>query len=195
MTEKDTTRRARAGRPGRGGAKQSAARLAAVQALYQAELTDAPVETVLVEFLAHRLDEEVDGVSLKAADRGLLELLVRGVGKERDELDDMLAAVLDEDWPVERLETLLQILLRVGALELTRRPEAPVRVVISEYVDLAGAFFGGKEPGLVNGVLDRLARALRPEAFEDSNVPGDALLDGPLDAPSGEEPECGANSN
>ena len=195
MTEKDTTRRARAGRPGRGGAKQSAARLAAVQALYQAELTDAPVETVLVEFLTHRLDEEVDGVSLAAADRGLLELLVRGVGKERDELDDMLAAVLDEDWPVERLETLLQILLRVGALELTRRPEAPVRVVISEYVDLAGAFFGGKEPGLVNGVLDRLARALRPEAFEASNVSGDALLDGPLDAPLGEEPECGANSN
>ncbi len=78
----------------------------------------------------------------------------------------MLAAVLDEDWPVERLETLLLILLRVGALELSRRPEAPVRVVVSEYVDLAGAFFGGKEPGLVNGVLDKLARALRPEAFE-----------------------------
>ncbi len=158
--------RSRAGRGAKGGAKQSAARLAAVQALYQAELTAAPVEAVLAEFLALRLDEEVDGVSLAAADRGLLELLVRGVGKECDELDDMLAAVLDEDWPVERLETLLQILLRVGALELSRRPEAPVRVVISEYVDLAGAFFGGKEPGLVNGVLDRLARALRPEAFE-----------------------------
>jgi N utilization substance protein B len=158
--------RVRAGKRGKGGARQSAARLAAVQALYQAELTAAPVEAVLAEFLALRLDEELDGVSLANADRGLLELLVRGVGKERDELDDMLAAVLDEDWPVERLETLLQILLRVGALELSRRPETPVRVVVSEYVDLAGAFFGGKEPGLVNGVLDRLARALRPEAFE-----------------------------
>ena len=155
----------------KGGAKQSAARLAAVQALYQVELTAAPVEAVLAEFLALRLDEEIDGVSLAAADRGLLELLVRGVGKERDELDDMLAAVLDEDWPVERLETLLQILLRVGALELSRRPETPVRVVISEYVDLAGAFFGGKEPGLVNGVMDRLARALRPEAFEAPGAP------------------------
>ncbi len=163
--------RARAGKRTKGGAKQSAARLAAVQALYQAELTAAPVEIVLAEFLALRLDEELDGVSLAAADRGLLELLVRGVGKERGELDDMLAAVLDEDWPVERLETLLQILLRVGALELTRRPEAPVRVVISEYVDLADAFFGGKEPGLVNGVLDRLARALRPEAFEAPEAP------------------------
>ena len=162
--------RSRTGKNAKGGARQSAARLAAVQALYQAELTAAPVEAVLAEFLAYRLDEEVDGVSLAAADRGLLELLVRGVGRERDELDDMLAAVLDEDWPVERLETLLQILLRVGALELTRRPEAPVRVVVSEYVDLAGAFFGGKEPGLVNGVLDRLARALRPEAFEASGA-------------------------
>lgn len=170
MTEPATTGRARAGKSGKGtkggGAKQSAARLAAVQALYQAELTGAPVEAVLAEFLAFRLDEEVDGVSLAAADRGLLEFLVRGTGKESDELDDMLAAVLDDDWPVERLEILLRILLRVGALELSRRPEAPVRVVVSEYVDLAGAFFGGKEPGLVNGVLDRLARALRPEAFE-----------------------------
>ncbi len=163
-----TKGRSRSGKQGGGqrGARQSRARLAAVQALYQAELTDSPVEAVLAEFLAHRLDEEVDGVSLATADRGLLELLVRGVGKEREELDDMLAAVLDEDWPVERLETLLQILLRVGALELSRRPEAPVRVVISEYVDLANAFFGGKEPGLVNGVLDRMARALRPEAFD-----------------------------
>ncbi len=164
MTAPNTANRAR--KSGKGGAKQSAARLAAVQALYQAELTGAPVEAVLAEFLALRLGEEIDGVSLAGADRGLLDLLVRGVGKERDELDDMLAAVLDENWPVERLETLLRILLRVGALELSRRPEAPVRVVVSEYVDLAGAFFGGKEPGLVNGVLDRLARALRPEAFE-----------------------------
>jgi len=164
MTAPNTANRAR--KSGKGGAKQSVARLAAVQALYQAELTDAPVEAVLAEFIALRLGEEIDGVSLASADRGLLELLVRGVGKERDELDDMLAAVLDEDWPVERLETLLLILLRVGALELSRRPEAPVRVVVSEYVDLAGAFFGGKEPGLVNGVLDKLARALRPEAFE-----------------------------
>ena len=168
MTDPDTAGKAKSRSR---GAKQSAARLAAVQALYQAELTGNPVEAVLAEFLAHRLGEEVDGVSLAAADRGLLELLVRGVGKERDELDDMLAAVLDDDWPVERLETLLRVLLRVGALELSRRQEAPVRVVVSEYVDLAGAFFGGKEPGLVNGVLDRLARALRPEDFESSGVP------------------------
>jgi N utilization substance protein B len=88
------------------------------------------------------------------------------VAAERDALDDMLSAVLDEDWPVERLETLLRIVMRAGVYELSRRPEVPARVVITEYVDLAGAFFGGKEPGLVNGVLDRLARELHPEAFD-----------------------------
>jgi N utilization substance protein B len=139
--------------------------LAAVQALYQLEMTGAPSERVVAEFLAHRLDEELDGVTLAAADRRLFEQLVRGASAERDDLDDMLAAVLDPDWPVERLETLLRILLRAGAYELSVRPDLPVRVVISEYVDLAGAFFGGKEPGLVNGVLDRLARELRPQAF------------------------------
>ncbi len=150
---------------GRGGARQSVARLAAVQALYQVEMTGAPSERVVAEFLSHRLDEELDGVTLAAADRGLFEELVRGASAERDDLDDMLAAVLDADWPVERLETLLRIVLRAGAYELSGRPDVPVRVVISEYVDLAGAFFGGKEPGLVNGVLDRLARELRPQAF------------------------------
>ncbi len=149
-----------------GGAERSAARLAAVQALYQVELTGASAEGVLGEFLAHRLDEEVDGLRLATADRGLLAELVRGVAAERGELDDMLAAVLDEGWPVERLETLLRIVLRAGAYELSRRPGVPSRVVVAEYVDLAGAFFGGKEPGLVNGVLDRLARALRPDEFE-----------------------------
>lgn len=162
MTGSLKTRTAR----GAGTAPRSAARLAAVQALYQVEMTGASVESVLAEFLDHRLDEEVDGLSLATADRRLLDELLRGTVAERDALDDMLAAVLDENWTVERLETLLRIVMRAGAFELSRRPQVPARVVVAEYVDLAGAFFGGKEPGLVNGVLDRLARALRPEAFE-----------------------------
>jgi N utilization substance protein B len=162
MTGSPETRTARGAR----AAPRSAARLAAVQALYQVEMTGASVESVLAEFLDHRLDEEVDGLSLATADRRLLDELLRGTVAERDALDDMLAAVLDESWTVERLETLLRIVMRAGAFELSRRPEVPARVVVAEYVDLAGAFFGGKEPGLVNGVLDRLARALRPEAFE-----------------------------
>ncbi len=146
--------------------QSSAARLAAVQALYQIEMAGAPAEAVLVEFLAHRLDEEVDGVRLANADRELFAGLVRGVVADLADLDDMLAAVLDADWPVERLEALLRIVLRAGTFELSERHEVPGRVVIAEYVDLAGAFFGGKEPGLVNGVLDRLARELRPEEFD-----------------------------
>lgn len=160
----------RAGRPGgargAGSFKRSAARLAAAQALYQIDMTGAPAEEVLREFLELRLKEEVDGLRLAGADRRMLAALVRGVSAAREELDDMLAAVLDEDWPVERLEKLLRVVLRAGAYELAERRDIPARVIISGYVDVAGAFFGGKEPGLANGVLDRLARALRPEEFE-----------------------------
>lgn len=153
------------GRRAIGSPRRSAARLAATQALYQIELADAPAETVLREFLDHRLDEEVDGLRLAPVDRALLGDLIRGVVAERRALDDMLSAVLDEDWPLDRLETLLRVLLRAGAYEISERLDVPARVIITEYVDLAHAFFGGKEPGLVNGVLDRLARALRGEEF------------------------------
>jgi N utilization substance protein B len=147
------------------GQRRSAARLAAVQALYQIELSGTAPEVVLNEFLDHRLKEEVDGLRLDGADRRMLSDLVAGIAKEAHALDDMLSAVLEDDWPVERLETLLRLVLRAGAYELSERRDVPPRVVIAEYVDLADAFFGGKEPGMVNGVLDRLARSLRPEAF------------------------------
>ena len=153
-----------------GGRRRSAARLAAVQALYQIELSGAAADAVLSEFLDHRLREEVDGVRLAEADRRLLRDLVAGVSAQVQALDDMLAAVLEEGWPVERLETLLRLVLRAGAYELSERPDIPVRVTIAEYVDLADAFFGGKEPGMVNGVLDRLARMLRPDEFAGSGA-------------------------
>lgn len=148
------------------GAARSAARLGAVQALYQIELSGGPAETVVGEFLEQRLAEEIEGFSLDAADRELFAGLVRGVAAEQAPLDDLLSAVLAEDWPVERLETVLKVILRAGAYELAYRPDIPPRVTITEYVDLARAFFDGKEPGLANGVLDRLAHELRPEAFE-----------------------------
>jgi len=156
------------GRPGRSGGRtrRSVARLAAAQALYQIELGGAAPEDVLREFLEQRLGEEVEGVRLAPADRAMLADLVRGVAARRVELDDMLAAVLDPDWPVERLETLLHAMLRAGVFELAERRDIPARVVISEYLDLADAFFDGKEPAMVNGVLDRVARALRPEEFD-----------------------------
>lgn len=145
------------------GARRSAARLTALQALYQLAMTGATPHSVLVEFLQHRLEEEIDGVRLAPADRDWFANLVNGVAAETSDLDDMLAAVLADDWPVERLELLLLVLLRQGAYELGYLPDVPARVVIDEYVSLAYAFFSGKEPGLVNGVLDRLAHSLRPD--------------------------------
>lgn len=157
------------------GIERRAARLAATQALYQIELGGASADHVVQEFLDHRLEEEIDGLRLAETDRRLLAELVEGVVARRDDLDDMLAAVLDRDWPVERLETLLRIVLRAGAYELSERPGVPARVIITEYLGLADAFFGGKEPGLVNGVLDRLAQTLRPEEFSaDAAEPRDA---------------------
>ncbi len=143
--------------------QRSSARLAAVQALYQMEMSETTSEQVIGEFVLLRFKEDVDGVKLAEADRKLMSQLVRGVTDHVGDLDDMLAAVLDPDWPVERLETLLRVLLRAGVYELSERRAVPVRVAISEYMAVADAFFSGREPALVNGVLDRVARALRPE--------------------------------
>jgi len=156
--------------------QRSSARLAAVQALYQMEMSDATADQVISEFVLLRLKEEVDGVKLAEADRALMSELVRGVTDNVGELDDMLAAVLDPDWPIERLETLLRALLRSGIYELSERPAVPVRVAISEYMAVADAFFSSREPALVNGVLDRVARALRPEeCAPEATAPADLV--------------------
>src|SRR5690606_9377291 len=89
--------------------------------------------------------------------------LIEGVAREEATLDDMLAAVLDEDWTLDRVELLLRVLLRAAIYELSDRLEVPARVVISEYVDLANAFYDGRETAFVNGMLDRLAHFLRAE--------------------------------
>ena len=151
------------------GTPRSTARLAAVQALYQIEISGGEVEQVISEFAGYRLDEVVDGVSLVKPDRAFFAELVRGVALNRRDLDDMIAAVLVEDWAVERLETLLACILRAGAHELADRADVPARVIVSEYVDLADAFYGERETGLINGVLDRLARELR---LDELTVPG-----------------------
>ena len=139
------------------------ARLAAVQALYQIEISGQRPELVAVEFLRHRRYEALEGLDLSALDPDMFRDLVVAVSQEAEALDDMLSAVLAEDWPVERLELLVKIILRLGAYELAYRPEIPVGVVINECVDLTHAYFSGKQPGLVNGVLDRLSSALHDE--------------------------------
>ena len=89
--------------------------------------------------------------------------IVRGVARHRERLDETIAASLSEEWPLRRLETILRLILEAGAYELAHRPDVPPRVTLSEYVAIAHAFFDGKEPGLANGVLNRLARALRAD--------------------------------
>jgi N utilization substance protein B len=147
-------------------ARRRAARLGAVQALYQIAIGGATPEVVRGEFLEQWLDEEIEGLSLRAADRDFFDRLVMGVSGETENLDNMLTAVLAEDWPVERLETLLKMILRAGTYELGHWQDVPAQVVISQYVDLAHAFYDGKQPNMANGVLDRLARLLRPEEFD-----------------------------
>lgn len=148
--------------------RRSAARLAAVQALYQLEFGGTP-ETVLRDILQHGSDE-AEGVAsdesaLVEPETDLLTSIVRGTLERQERLDGMIAGALSKDWPMERLEAVLRAVLRAGAFELSERPDVPPRVVISEYVDVAHAFYSGPEPGLVNAVLDRIARVVRAEEF------------------------------
>jgi N utilization substance protein B len=156
MSEKGATR-------GSSGRRRTAARLAAVQALYQIDLTNTSVETVVAEFVKHRLGHDMDGENFGEVDNTLFADIVRGAMERRGDLDHMIGAALTPDWPLERLETVLRAILRAGTYELLARSDVPAPVVISEYLDVAHAFFSSKEPGLVNGVLDRLARTLRPD--------------------------------
>jgi len=138
------------------------ARLAAVQALYQLELNPGRgADAVVREFIRERLGREIDGDLYGEADAELFADIVRGVTGDRERLDETVSAALSEEWPLGRLDTILRLILEAGAYELARRPDIPPRVTMSEYVGIAYAFFTGKEPGLANGVLDRLARALR----------------------------------
>jgi transcription antitermination protein NusB len=158
--------------PAGGTRKRSVARLSAVQALYQIDLSGARPQTVIAEFHRHRLGREIDGEQYGEADPALFADIVSGTVERQADLDRAISAVLTPDWPLERLETVLRAILRAGAYELLARADVPARVAISEYLDIAHAFFAGKEPGLVNGVLDRLAHVLRPADFaEDRDGP------------------------
>ncbi|MGE5506436.1 MAG: transcription antitermination factor NusB [Actinomycetota bacterium] len=142
-------------------ARRSAARLAAVQTLYQMDMTGVAVEEALTDCRA-RASEEPRG-RMAEPDTSLLGQIVRGVGAERALLDEMIGHALTGDWTVERLEAVLRAILRCGAWELKARAQTPARVAISEYVDVCHAFYAGPEPGLVNAVLDRIAHVLRPD--------------------------------
>ncbi len=147
--------------------RHRAARLAAVQALYQIDFSGASVNAVIEEFRVHRLgaaDQEVSG-GAKANDV-LFQELVRGAISRQDEIDVHVGEALDDSWPLDRIAIVMRCILRVGTFELISRFDVPARVVVKEYVDLAHSFFSGGEPGMVNGVLDKLAHLLRPGELE-----------------------------
>ena len=145
---------------------RTAARLCAVQALYQIEMSGKSAEGTIAEFLEHRLGEVVEGIDCRHADTEMFGRIVRGVCGDRRQLDALVGGVLNEDWTLARLDRLLRASLLAGAYELLHAPDVPARVVINEYVDIAHGFFEGAEPGLINGILDRLGHRLRAAELE-----------------------------
>ena len=140
---------------------RSAARLAAVQALYQHEMEGTPKAKLLDEFHQHRLGREIEDEQYAEADVDFFDDVVGGTLARREEIDDLLAAKLTENWRLERLDkTLLQI-LRAGVYELLARADIAVGTAIGEYVDVAHAFFDERDARIVNGVLDAVAKAVR----------------------------------
>ena len=140
---------------------RSAARLAAVQALYQMQMEKTPLARLLHEFHMHRLGHEVEGEEYAEAEVAFFDDLVAGVDARRAEIDEALVARLAQGWTLARLDkTMLQV-LRCGAYELIARPDVPVGSAISEYVDVAKAFFDDREAKFVNGVLDAVAKDVR----------------------------------
>jgi len=146
---------------------RTAARLVGVQALYEMEMAGVGADQVLQEFLTKRWSKGADREDLRAAsaisgaDTEFLGELVQGVASREAELDALIAPFLSGDWVPERIEVILRAILRAGAYELLAKPDVPPRVVITEYVDVAHAFYDGKEPGFVNAIMDRLAKHLR----------------------------------
>jgi transcription antitermination protein NusB len=140
---------------------RAAARLAAVQALYQHEMEGAPIRALLHEFHQHRLGAVIEDVEYAEADVIFFDDLVTGVDARRDEIDAVIADKLTADWSLERLDKPMRQILRAGTYELLARPDVPVAAAISEYLDVTDAFYGRREKGFVNGILDAVAKAVR----------------------------------
>ena len=145
-------------------------RVAAVQALYQAEQGQVSPETVIDQFVRHRIGElpgrgGLEEGHLQEADVPLFARIVRTATQQQDVIDTMIVEALPETWPMARLDPVLRAVLRAGGAELWSADGVPAKVVINEYMDVAHGFFSGEEPRMVNGVLDRLAHLLRPAEF------------------------------
>jgi N utilization substance protein B len=140
---------------------RSAARLAAVQALYQQEMEGIPVAVLLHEFHHHRLGATIDGIEYADAEVDFFDDLVAGADARREELDALIAGHLASGWSLARLDKPMKAILRAGAYELLARADVPTATAIGEYVDVAKAFYDTRETGFVNGLLDAVAKAVR----------------------------------
>jgi N utilization substance protein B len=141
--------------------RRGAARLAAVQALYQMDIGGAGINDIFAEFESHWLGNEVEGDTYLPAEAAFFRDVVSGVVKDQGKLDPLLDDALNQGWPLKRIDAILRAVLRAGAYELDHRKDVPARVVIKEYVDVAHAFVEKDEAGLVNAVLDQMARKFR----------------------------------
>jgi N utilization substance protein B len=140
---------------------RSAARLAAVQALYQMEMEATPLAKLLHEFHEHRLGATIEDETYADAEIDFFDDVVSGADARREEIDALISERLAEGWSLERLDRPMRAILRAGAYELVARKDVPVATVISEYVDVAHAFYDKRETGFVNGLLDAIAKSAR----------------------------------
>ena len=140
---------------------RSAARLAAVQALYQMEMEATPLAKLLHEFHQHRLGATIEDATYADAEEDFFDDVVSGVDVRREEIDGLITDRLAEGWSLGRLDRPMRAILRAGTYELIARPDVPAASVISEYIDVAHAFFDKRETGFVNGLLDAIAKTAR----------------------------------
>jgi len=155
MTQDDT------GHPVKPANQRGAARLAAVQALYQMDIGGTGVLEVVAEYEAFRLGQEVDGETYLKADAAWFRSIVAGVVRDQTKIDPLIKSALQDDWALSRLDSTVRAILRAGTFEILERKDVPVPVIVTEYVEIARAFFAEDEPKLVNAVLDRIAKQMR----------------------------------
>ena len=145
--------------------RRGAARLAAVQALYQMDVGGTGINEVLAEFESFWIGNEVEGDQYLPAEGAFFRDVVQGVLRDQKKIDPLIDDVLQRGWPLARVEAILRAVMRAGTYELEHRKDIPGRVVISEYVDVAHAFVERDETGMVNAVLDQIGRQFRPDDF------------------------------
>ncbi len=152
---------AKSSSPRRSASSRAAARLAAVQALYQQEMANTPLPLLLSEFHNHRLGATVEDEQFASAEVNFFDDLVSGVDARRTEIDTLIESALADGWTLARLDRPMRQILRAGVYELMARPDVPTGAAITEYVDVAHAFYERREAGFVNGLLDAIAKRVR----------------------------------